>query len=103
MTARTVHRWAILHRTSAANIDGAREWLEGHPTTGTLLFATREAARAHCRNHYGYTAQRQDLRDAPHGRRRGRIAATITDTRPSGRTSATRRTGCCPLSWCGCG
>ena len=67
MTARTVHRWAILHRTSAANIDGAREWLEGHPTTGTLLFATREAARAHCRNHYGYTAQRQDLRDAPHG------------------------------------
>ena len=67
MTARTVHRWAILHRTSAASIDGAREWLEGHPTTGTLLFGTREAARAYCRSRYGYLAQRADLALPPHG------------------------------------
>ena len=67
MTARTVLRWGILHRTSAACIDGAREWLEGHPTTGTLLFGTREAARAYCRSRYGYMAQRQDLALPPHG------------------------------------
>ena len=67
MTARTVLRWAILHRTSAACIDGARKWLEGHPRTGTLLFGTREAARAYCRNHYGYMAQRADLALPPHG------------------------------------
>ena len=67
MTACTVNRWGILHRTSAACIDGAREWLEGHPTAGTLLFATRDAARAYCRSRYGYMAQRADLALPPHG------------------------------------
>ena len=67
MTARTVLRWAILHRTGAANIDGAREWLEGHPRTGTLLFGTREEARRSVRSRFGYLAQRQDLALPPHG------------------------------------
>lgn len=67
MTARTVLRWGILHRTSAACIDGAREWLEGHPRTGTLLFGTREEARRSVRNRFGYLAQRQDLALPPHG------------------------------------
>jgi hypothetical protein len=60
--------WAIRHRT-VNRLDGKRVWLEGtteHPCR-TVLFETRDEARAHIRENWGYIATRPDLRAEPHG------------------------------------
>lgn len=62
---RAVIRWGILWR-SENRVDGKREhmmWRDGHP----LIFKTRDGARAYIRGHYGYIANRPDLRVEPHG------------------------------------
>jgi len=70
--------WAVKWRSENA-LDGKREYLLGrffykHPEVppcvaghSTAVFRTREAAREHVREVYGYIKSRPDLRAEPHG------------------------------------
>ena len=70
--------WAIKWR-SENRLDGKREYLMGrfHARDSivpgfmrghrTMVFETRAEARAYMRKHWGYIANRQDLRREPHG------------------------------------
>lgn len=63
---RTPVRWALLHRTSAACIDGAREWFQWDGLK-PVLFRTRQEARQFAKEKYGRDAKRPDLKAYPHG------------------------------------
>lgn len=72
--------WAILWR-SHNRLEGMQQHLIGDPThaTRTLLFETREAARAAVKDQYGYIPSRADLRAEPHGWKMPRVVpVTIT-------------------------
>ena len=58
--------WGILWRQEN-RLDGRSEWLVGstHPC-GVLLFRSRQDARDHVAQHYGYIRQRRDLQREPH-------------------------------------
>lgn len=59
--------WGILWR-SDNTLDGKVERLIATTAPhGNVLFHTRQEARAHIRQHYGYIAERPDLQSEPHG------------------------------------
>jgi hypothetical protein len=51
---------------SENSLDGRREWLI-HEALVVALFPTRRACREYIKKHFGYIADRPDLRAEPHG------------------------------------
>jgi hypothetical protein len=77
-------------------LDGTREYLICNVLCApSLVFTTRDAARAYAKQHYGYIATRRDLRREPHGWRVPQIVKVTVTVTEASRIEREVRRACC--------
>ena len=65
-----MNKWGVLQRRSDKCIDGPSERIMTvlpWSFWGPVVFQTRREAREWIKQHFGYVAKRNDLRESPHG------------------------------------